>query len=124
MSKIRKVLYWISTIWLGLGMLTSAIMQISRAVPEVVGTMTRLGYPSYMLTILGVWKILGVAVILAPRLPIVKEWAYAGFFFVASGALISHVVMGDPFGETFPSVLLLTLTIVSWYLRPPSRKVN
>lgn len=123
MTKAKKIIYWITTIWLALGMLSSAIVQLSRAMPEVVETMTRLGYPSYLLTILGVWKILGVAAILAPRLPILKEWAYAGFFFVASGALFSHVVTGDPFGETFPSVLLLTLTVVSWALRPPSRKV-
>ncbi len=91
---------------------------------EAVETITKLGYPAYLLSILGVWKILGVAAILAPRLQRLKEWAYAGFFFVASGAFISHVTMGDPFGEIFPAILLIALTIVSWAFRPESRKLG
>jgi hypothetical protein len=120
MTRTKKIIYWIATIWLSLGMLSSAIVQLL-GVAEAVEGVTRLGYPAYLLRILGTWKILGVVVILAPKLPLIKEWAYAGFFFVASGALISHVVSGDPVGEIIPSLLLMTLTIVSWYFRPPSR---
>jgi hypothetical protein len=118
-----KIIYWIATVWLSLGMVSSAIVQLL-GVAEGVESVTRLGYPLYLLKILGIWKILGVVAILAPRLPLVKEWAYAGFFFVASGAMISHVVSGDPFGEVFPSLLLLVLTILSWYFRPESRKLG
>lgn len=123
MTKAKKIIYWVATVWLGLGMTSSAVVQLMR-IPDAVQGVTHLGYPAYLLTILGVWKILGVIAILAPKFPVVKEWAYAGFFFVASGALISHVTMGDPFGDIFPSVLLLTLTIVSWSLRPDSRKLG
>jgi hypothetical protein len=123
MSRAKKIIYWIATIWLALGIASSAIVQLLR-IPEGVESVTRLGYPSYMLSILGTWKLLGVAVILMPRLPLLKEWAYAGFFFTASGALISHIVMRDPFGEMFPSILLLTLTVISWYLRPLSRRID
>jgi hypothetical protein len=122
MTKANKIIYWIATIWLGLGMTSSSIVQLVR-VAEAEANMVRLGYPSYMMTILGVWKALGVIVILAPKLPVLKEWAYAGFFFVTSGAAVSHIVMGDGFGELFPSLLLLTLTIVSWYFRPDSRRL-
>lgn len=122
MTKAKKIIYWIATIWLSLGMLSSAVVQLMR-IPEGVEAVSRLGYPSYLLTILGIWKILGVAAILAPKLPLLKEWAYAGFFFVASGAMISHIFMSEPFGQIFPSVLLLVLTVVSWYLRPISRKL-
>lgn len=122
MTKAKKIIYWVATLWLALGMTSSAVVQLMR-LPEGVQGVTHLGYPAYLLTILGTWKILGVITILAPKFPVVKEWAYAGFFFVTSGALISHVTMGDPFGEIFPSVLLLTLTVVSWYLRPASRRV-
>jgi len=104
-------------------MTSSAVVQLLR-VPEGVQSVTHLGYPAYLLTILGVWKILGVVTILAPQFPILKEWAYAGFFFVASGALVSHITMGDPIGEIFPAILLLVLTVVSWYFRPESRKVG
>ncbi|MEQ1921818.1 MAG: DoxX family protein [Pyrinomonadaceae bacterium] len=122
MEKAKKIVYWVATLWLSLGMGSSAVVQLMR-IPEGVQSVTHLGYPAYLLSILGVWKILGVITILAPKFPVVKEWAYAGFFFVASGALVSHIIMGDPFGEIFPSVLLGTLTVVSWYLRPESRKV-
>lgn len=122
MSKTQKIIYWIATVWLSLGMLSSAVVQLLK-IPEGVEAVARLGYPSYLLTILGIWKILGVVAILAPKLPLLKEWAYAGFFFVASGAAISHITMGEPFGEVFPSLLLLVLTVVSWYFRPESRKI-
>ena len=123
MTRTRKIIYWVATAWLSLGMLSSAIVQLLR-VPEGVQSVTHLGYPAYLLTILGVWKILGVVTLLAPRFPLLKEWAYAGFFFVASGAFISHVSIGDPIGEIFPSVLLLVLTVVSWYFRPASRRID
>lgn len=123
MTKGKKITYWIATLWFTLGMGTSAIVQIAKTPPEAMDNMTRLGYPVYFFTILGVWKVLGIAAILAPRLTLIKEWAYAGFFFVTSGALISHIIMGDGFGEIFPSILLGTLTVVSWYLRPESRKL-
>lgn len=122
MTKVNKIIYWIATAWLALGMTSSAIVQLMRG-PEGVQSVTHLGYPEYLLTILGTWKILGVAAILAPKLALVKEWAYAGFFFVASGAMISHITMGDPIGEIFPSLLLLVLTVLSWYFRPQSRRV-
>lgn len=121
MTKARKIIYWIATVWLALGMTSSAIVQLMR-IPEGVEGVTHLGYPAYLLTILGVWKILGVVAILAPKFPLVKEWAYVGFFFVTSGALVSHITMGDPVSEIFPAVLLMILTVVSWYLRPESRK--
>jgi len=83
-----------------------------------------LGYPLYLLTILGIWKILGVIAVLIPKFSLLKEWAYAGFFFAMTGAMISHIIMGDSFGEIFPSVLSLVLVIVSWYFRPSDRKIQ
>lgn len=122
MARGKNIGYWIATIWLALGTISSAVVQLMR-IPEGVQSVTHLGYPEYLLTILGTWKILGVIVILAPGFRRLKEWAYAGFFFVASGAMISHIIMRNPFGELFPSILLLALTVVSWYLRPEHRKL-
>ncbi len=84
--------------------------------------MANLGYPEYFQTILGTWKILGIVVLLIPRYPLLKEWAYAGFFFVMTGAAISHIASGTV-SEIFPSLLLLALTITSWYFRPADRKI-
>lgn len=123
MSKTNKIIYWVATIFLSFGMLAGGIQQMFQigGYNEIV---TRLGYPLYMLSILGVWKILGVTAILWPKLLLVKEWAYAGFFFVMSGAAISHLVMKEPFVEVIPSLILLTAIIVSWYFRPPDRKYS
>lgn len=121
MTKTNKIIYWISTIWLALGMLSTAIVQLLKP-EEEVAKITHLGYPVYFLTILGIWKILGVAAVLIPRFPRLKEWAYAGFFFAMSGAAISHIALGDSVNEIFPSLLLLSLTVVSWYFRPAGRK--
>ncbi len=122
MTKTKKITYWISTLWLALGMLSSGIVQILN-VKEDVEFIIRLGYPVYFLTILGIWKILGVAAVLIPKFPLLKEWAYAGFFFVMSGAVYSHIAAGNSANEIFPPALLLTLTVASWYFRPVTRKI-
>ena len=123
MTTRNKVIYWISTSWLALGMLSSGIVQLFHVKTEV-DLITHLGYPLYFLTILGVWKILGVAALLIPRFLLLKEWAYAGFFFAMSGAVVSHIASGNySLPEIAPSLLLLTLTVVSWYFRPADRKI-
>lgn len=103
-------------------MISTAAVQLLKVKEEVDG-FTHLGYPLYLLTMLGIWKILGVVAVLIPRFPLLKEWAYAGIFFAMSGAAFSHVALGDSMKETFPSFLLLTLTVVSWYFRPEERKM-
>jgi hypothetical protein len=122
MTKRNKIIYWIATIWLSLGMLSSGIIQLIH-LPEEVDMMAHLGYPLYFLTILGIWKLLGVTAVLIPKFPLVKEWAYAGFFFSMSGAIISHIAGGDGAKEFFGPVLLLILTVTSWYFRPADRKI-
>jgi len=122
MSKRNKIIYWISTLWLALGMFSTGIVQLIK-IDEDVAKIIHLGYPIYFLTILGVWKILGVVAVLIPKFPRLKEWAYAGFFFAMSGAAISHVVVSDSLSEVFPSLLLLILTLMSWYFRPADRKM-
>jgi hypothetical protein len=129
MTKRNKIIYWISTIWLALGMMATGTLQLLKMkaegalAPPGVWGITHLGYPIYFLTILGVWKILGVVALLIPKFPLLKEWAYAGFFFVMSGAVLSHIAIGDPMKEIVPSLLLLILTVVSWYFRPANRKI-
>ena len=122
MSKRNKIIYWIATLWLALGMLSSGIVQLIQ-MKEEVDMMTHLGYPLYFTTILGVWKILGVVVLLMPKYPLLKEWAYAGFFFAMSGAVISHLAVGDGAIDFFGPTLLVILTVVSWYFRPADRKI-
>ena len=125
MIKRNKIIYWISTIWLALGMVATGAGQLikMKAGQGGVEMITHLGYPVYLLTIIGVWKILGVLAVLIPKFPLLKEWAYAGFFIAMSGAVISHLIVGDEAKEIFGPTLLLILTMVSWYFRPADRKL-
>ena len=126
----NKIIYWIATLWLCLGMVSTGLVQLLRMKsegdsrsPGGLESMAHLGYPAYLLTLLGVWKVLGVIALLVPKFPLLKEWAYAGFFFAMTGAVFSHVATGDPWGELFPSVLLIALIAISWYFRPAGRKL-
>ncbi len=123
MTKKNKIIYWISTGWLSLGMVSTGIVQLIK-MQEETDLIAKLGYPAYILTLLGIWKLLGVIAILIPKFPLVKEWAYAGFFFAMSGAIFSHLTVGDGAKELFEPVLLVVLTGVSWYFRPASRKLS
>lgn len=122
-GKAAKIIYWIATIWLSLGMVSTGVVQ-SIQMKEETDMMTRLGYPLYLLTILGIWKILGVVAVLVPRFPLLKEWAYAGFFFAMSGAIISHIAVDDSATALFGPTLLIVLTVLSWYFRPAGRKLT
>ncbi|PHN07019.1 DoxX family protein [Flavilitoribacter nigricans] len=117
-----KIIYWIATGWLALGMFSTGIVQLLQ-MEEEIAFVVLLGYPIYFLSLLGAWKLLGVIAILLPRLPLLKEWAYAGFFFAMSGAIFSHIAVGNPVGEILPATLLLVLTVVSWYFRPAERRL-
>lgn len=121
MKKSNKIIYWVATLWLALGMLSTGIVQLLKIKAETDFT-AHLGYPDYFLTLLGIWKLLGVVAVLIPKFPVLKEWAYAGFFFVMSGAAFSHIASGTV-NEIFPCLLLLMLTTISWYFRPADRKI-
>lgn len=122
MTTRDKIIYWVTTLWLSLGMVSTGIVQLIK-MEEEVQKINALGYPTYFLTILGIWKILGVIAVLVPKFPLIKEWAYAGFFFVMSGAIFTHLAVADPIVEYFGPTLLLVLTILSWYFRPEDRKL-
>ena len=122
MTRRNKIIYWIATAWLALGMLSTGIVQLMKT-EEEVDLMSRLGYPIYFLTIIGVWKILGVIAILIPGFRLLKEWTYAGFFFAMSGAVISHLIVGSGAKEFFGPILVIILTVTSWYFRPENRKI-
>lgn len=124
-GKLGKILYWIATIWVALGMVSTGAGQLfkMKAGQGGVDMITHLGYPVYLLTLLGIGKMAGVVVVLIPKFPLLKEWAYAGFFFVMAGAIYSHIALGDPVFAVLPSMLLLILVLLSWYFRPTERKI-
>ena len=125
MTKKNKITYWIATLWLALGMVSTGGGQLFKMSAGQGGSdmISHLGYPLYLLPLLGAWKILGVIAVLIPKFPLLKEWAYAGFFFAMTGAMYSHLAAGDPASTILPSLLLLVLTLLSWYFRPAERKI-
>ncbi|HEV3223359.1 MAG TPA: DoxX family protein [Puia sp.] len=123
MTKRNKIIYWVTTVFLAFGMLAQGLAQLFHTKGYVEIINVHLGYPIYFMNIIGVWKILGVIAILIPQFKLLKEWAYAGFFFVMSGALFSHIASGDSLKQEAPSLVLLILIVVSWYFRPANRKI-
>lgn len=119
--RARLVAYWITTALFALAMTGSAYADLV-PLPPIVEGFGHLGYPMYLATLLGVWKLLGVVALLAPRTQRLKEWAYAGFFFELTGAAYSHLAGAQP-GVGAPLVLV-GLLLASWWLRPASRVVG
>jgi uncharacterized membrane protein len=122
-TKRNNIIYWIFTALLAIGMLQSGIFAVLKT-KQWVDLVTALGYPVYFLYILGIWKILGVIAILVPGFKLLKEWAYAGFFFAMTGALVSHLACGDFAAKAIMGPGFQALfTILSWYFRPANRKI-
>ena len=88
--------------------------------PPFIGIIQHLGYPAYVMTILGVWYFLAGVVLLSPGLPRLKEWAYAGLIFNYTGAAASHLAAGDAPVMLVGPVVFAGLTVTSWVLRPRS----
>jgi len=123
MEKRNLIIYWVATLLMAVGMFGSGLAQIIHA-KQMVDIVVPLGYPLYFLNIIGVWKMLGVIVILLPGFKLVKEWAYAGLFFVMTGALISHLASGDNSLKGIIGPIMQTIFIIlSWYFRPLNRKI-
>jgi DoxX-like family len=125
-AKALSVAYWISTA-LTAFFFVSGGLAYALAVPDVVEGVIQLGFPLYFVRLLGVWKVLGGLAILAPGFPRLKEWAYAGILIELTGAAVANAVMGDTIGAAWwhvPAPLLVAaLVVVSWALRPPSRRL-
>ena len=124
MEKRNKIIYWVATALLAFGMSASGLQQVLQT-KAIVDMIVPLGYPAYFLIIIGVWKILGVIALLVPGFKLLKEWAYAGFFFVMSGALVSHLAIDDyDVKAILGPVMQLVFIVLSWYFRPADRKIT
>jgi hypothetical protein len=120
---LRAVVYWATTGFVVFNMLSGGLAELAQLPGNVEG-MQLLGYPIYMMTILGTWKVLGSIALLAPRGARLKEWAYAGIFFNMTGAAVSHLVVGDGTWHVWYTASLALVALVSWALRPASRTLG
>ncbi|MEO5778046.1 MAG: DoxX family protein [Flavobacterium sp.] len=118
--KGQKIAYWIVTGFISLVLLNGGIQDAFKQ-PPYITWLRNMGYPDYFAIVIGVWKVLGVIALLIPGFLLVKEWAYAGFVFLLSGAIISHSVISEI--PIFQGIMLI-LIVLSWYLRPSSRRIQ
>ena len=123
MEKRKLIWYWIITGLLSFciffGGLTQALL-----LKQTIEGFKPLGYPTYFISVIGIWKVLGIIAILIPKFKLLKEWAYAGIFFVMTGAVISHIASNDVSAQIIAPVVLAVFTVLSWYLRPADRKIS
>jgi hypothetical protein len=129
---LKVIGYWATTAVAALDLLAGGLTDLMHGRTAVVAgepvteVLKHLGYPAYVLTILGVWKLLGGIVLLVPGFPRLKEWAYAGAFFLYMGAEVSGLVLGrdDPGTFIWPPLIFAIITMSSWALRPPGRTLG
>jgi uncharacterized membrane protein YphA (DoxX/SURF4 family) len=122
-TKLKSIGYWSATVIIALVLLSGGVAMLMRQQGNVDGVV-HLGYPVYFVTILGVWKVLGAAVLLAPGFPRLKEWAYAGTFIDMTSAFASHVACRDPVWHLAVPLAFAMITVASWALRPPGRTLG
>ena len=123
---LKSILYWASTAILVFCLASGGIAELMHWEGSAAG-MRLIGYPDYLMSILGFWKELGCVAILAPGLGRLKEWAYAGMFFEVTGAAASHWAMADYGAGAYHilvNLFLAAMVIVSWASRPESRIVG
>jgi DoxX-like family len=121
--RIRTITYWTFTVLLVFELVAGSLWNLLQ-IEWVRVQFNHLGYPLYITYILGVWQIGGAAVIIAPRFPRLKEWAYAGSFFNFSGAMASHLLAGEGVRTWLAPLVFSMFVIASWALRPAVRRLS
>ena len=124
-STLRRqmIAYWVTTALVVFELVLGGAWDVLR-VPQASVLIERLGYPSYFLVILGIWKLLGAVALVIPKFPRLKEWAYAGVIFDLTGAVASLFASGlVTVGTAAYPVLMIGVAFASWALRPPSRRL-
>jgi hypothetical protein len=121
--KGKVIGYWVCTVLMVFVMLPGGIFGALR-VPQAVAGQTALGFPVYFVVFLGVWKILGSIAIVAPKFPLLKEWAYAGMFFDLCGAVVANAARDSVWWHTFAPIAVMGILVGSWWLRPDSRRLK
>jgi hypothetical protein len=122
MEWARFIAYWVFTLLVAFEMTAGELWDLLR-IEYVRVALTHLGYPLYLLHIIGIPRIPCALALLAPRFPRLKEWAYAGAFFNYAGASASHLLVGDRGGQWVGPLVFAAFTIISWALRPATRRL-
>ena len=122
MEKRKLIWYWVITGLLSFFIFSGGLAQ-ALLLKGVLQGFKPLGYPAYFISLIGIWKMLGITAILIPKFKMLKEWAYAGLFFTMTGAVISHIASNDIHVQIIAPFVFAIFTMLSWYLRPADRKI-
>src|SRR5262245_25415901 len=122
-KSFKNVAFWVTTIFGPASFVVGGVLSLTHA-SQVTDTLSHLGYPAYFAWVLGTGKLLGALAIVAPGLPRLKEWAYAGFFFDLTAAAFSRAAVGDGMADIVTPLGFLALVLASWLLRPDSRRLT
>lgn len=120
--RARTTVYWASTAVVAAEALAGGALDLARF-DSYLSTLTDLGYPAYLATILGTAKVVAGVVVLVPGLPRLKEWAYAGILVNMLGAAASHVLAGSSPVNAVPPLALAAVAVASWATRPSERRL-
>jgi len=118
----RTIAYWGATGLVTIVPLLAAFAYLTTS-PEAVENFRHVGYPQQLRVLLGVAKLAGAIVLLLPGLPMLKEWAYAGFTFMWIAASVAHYLAGDKPLFLLPVALIAVLT-VSYVTRSSDRRIS
>ncbi|MGD1839855.1 MAG: DoxX family protein [Thermonemataceae bacterium] len=116
-----KITYWISTGLFTLLMIFSVGNYFFQT-DQVKAAFESFAYPSYLVIPLGIVKIIGVVVLwFAPNF-LLREWAYAGFFFNIILAFFAHLMIND--GQFAGALIALVLLLTSYFSRKKAFVLN
>ncbi|MET9956910.1 DoxX family protein [Streptomyces sp. NPDC006339] len=122
-SRIRTLAFWCTTLVIVFELIAGSAWNLL-TIDWVEDQMGHLGYPDYFPSLLGVWHLGAAVAIVLPGLRLIKEWAYAGVFFLWSGAVVSHLARGDGLVSWGPPLMFLAFAVASWTLRPADRRLQ
>ncbi|WP_246124124.1 DoxX family protein [Nocardia bhagyanarayanae] len=121
-SRIRLIAFWATTLVIVFELVAGSVWNLV-PIEWIEIQLKHLGYPHFLAYVLGAWQVGAAVAIIAPGLPLIKEWAYAGAFFLWSGAVASHMAVGDGFGSWSAAMFFTICAIASWMLRPADRRL-
>jgi len=114
-DKKSKVIYWIVTAPFVVTMILAGLAYLAAVSYNAEGIL-HLGYPLYLLKILGTAKLLGGIAFLQERFRTLKEWAYAGYTFNLLGASASHLFAADSIARIVTPIIILGFVLTSYWL--------
>lgn len=122
-EKLKLIAYWFFTVPVAANYAMAGVMYLQKG-PQVVEGAQKGGYPLFFFSLLGVWKLIAAVVLVIPRTPLFKEWAYAGILINLTGAAFSNYMVNFGIEHVIFPLAFLVVAALSWHFRPASRRFS